>query len=102
MRGVVDYRAAVLARRARVASGRDMKRDRQIKILNDRPHRVEDLHVVIRMTCIVTAEDRLARQPPPTESQLRDPLDFLHPQAHVPRPPPPLPPHPPVPSPHTL
>src|SRR5215472_4362696 len=39
MRNVVNHRATLLARGARVSSGRDMKGDRQVAVLDDGPHR---------------------------------------------------------------
>ncbi len=77
MRNVVDDGAAVFARRARIASSRDVERDRQIGCLDHRPHRIENRQIVVWMTRVMRAEDRLARQSEAAEAQLRDALDFL-------------------------
>ena len=50
---VVDHRAAVAARRARVAPGGDVERDRQIGFLDQRPHRIEVRQIVVDVIDVV-------------------------------------------------
>src|SRR6516164_755985 len=50
---VIDDRASILACRARVHPGRDMKRDGNVTILDYRPQRVILRQIVIGMTSVV-------------------------------------------------
>ena len=63
-------------RRARIASGADVKRYRHPGFLDQRPHRVVDFLVVVGIARVLRIEHRLARQREAAESELRDALDF--------------------------
>src|SRR5207245_6306662 len=83
VRGVVDDRAAVLARGARIAPGRDVKRDREIAVLNYLPHGIEERHVVVGMSRVVRTPNRLAWQRDAAETRFRRAADFRDGEAEI-------------------
>jgi hypothetical protein len=76
VRDVVDHRAAVPARRARVASGRDVEGDRPLRGLHAGPQPVELGQVVVPRLGVVRAPVRLARQGEAAEALRRGALDL--------------------------
>ena len=76
VRDVVDHRAAVAARGARVAPRRDVEGDGEVGVLDDGPQGVEHGQVVVRVLDVVGAPHRLAGQGEHAEAQGGHPLDL--------------------------
>src|SRR5258708_1364358 len=59
-----------------IASGRDMEGDRQARVLDRRPQRIEMGQVVVDVVAVVGAPDRLARQGQALEAEFGQALDL--------------------------
>ena len=74
VRNVVHDRAAVAARGARIAAGRDMEGDRQVGVGDRRPQRIEMRQVVVHVVAVMRAPHRLARQGQALEAEPGQPM----------------------------
>ena len=83
MRRIVDDGAAVVARGAWIAAGRDVEGGGQVAVPDQGPQRIEHRQVVVGMARVVGAPNRFARQGQAAKAEFRDPLDFGHRQIDI-------------------